>query len=176
MWAEGNPPHTPWHLRSQWLSSDFSMLTKGSRISKVTLLHLKTSKNIAKLSKTSKTVVQNHPKHYKRAKRLISFSASRALNGGGGGGCRRGRDAAAVTLLSILKSGCHSPEALAASKKGFFVYAPDHLGHGKSPGIRNDTKSFLYFVDDALELLKLAKEEDSALPFPHFRFFTFHLQ
>merc|ERR550537_876866 len=61
-------------------------------------------------------------------------------------------------------SGCHSPEALAASKKGFFVYAPDHLGHGKSPGIRNDTKSFLYFVDDALELLKLAKEEHPTLP------------
>eukprot|EP00746_Dinoflagellata_sp_MGD_P010382 gnl/MRDRNA2_/MRDRNA2_121401_c0_seq1.p1 gnl/MRDRNA2_/MRDRNA2_121401_c0~~gnl/MRDRNA2_/MRDRNA2_121401_c0_seq1.p1 ORF type:complete len:340 (+),score=67.82 gnl/MRDRNA2_/MRDRNA2_121401_c0_seq1:104-1123(+) len=70
-----------------------------------------------------------------------------------------------VILHGICEhSGSHSPEALAASKEGFFVYAIDHIGHGKSPGTRNDAKSFAYFVDDAMALVKLAKEEHPSLP------------
>jgi len=50
------------------------------------------------------------------------------------------------------------------TKRGFFVFAHDHAGHGYSDGERGYVTDLYHLVDDSLEHIKRVREEFADIP------------
>ncbi len=60
--------------------------------------------------------------------------------------------------------GRYTHVATALTERGAVVYAPDHIGHGRSDGERAVITDFEHVVDDICALLDLAEKTDPDLP------------
>ena len=56
----------------------------------------------------------------------------------------------------------HVAERLA--RRGYAVYAPDHRGHGRSPGPRGHINSWAEFREDVRAMVRLVREREAELP------------
>jgi acylglycerol lipase len=59
----------------------------------------------------------------------------------------------------------YNPLGSILAEKGFVVVGHDHVGHGKSEGIRADIEDFHFYVRDALQHIRMVKDEYPDIPF-----------
>ncbi|XP_062522709.1 monoglyceride lipase-like [Corticium candelabrum] len=66
----------------------------------------------------------------------------------------------------------YNPLASTLADKGILVVGNDHVGHGKSEGIRVDCRNFREYVRDLLQLVHMVKDEQPNIQsdIPHFLF------